>query len=180
MDGGRLVNHSDTSTLERIRDLAQELQGARTARQRYEISKEINNLSKHAQAARFDPRPPLKMNKDRWGHGTRVEYDRKADIFCLYALPKEPADQVYYVQDDDGLLLVARGTYQIVGFQVDHFRSEWLKKHPELDTKAQKAKTPIAYPLLRRFSSAWADFTAAVVKVIQGTSGAPPRMHQPS
>ncbi len=161
------MNQSDTSTLRRIKERAQDLQGARTARQRYEISREINNLSKHAQADKVAIPPKLSMNKTRWClENTRTEYDRKADTFYVYALPKEPASHVYYINGKDALALVARDTQEIVGYQIDNFGSEWIKKYPMLEQKADKAKTLIAHPLLRRFNGAWADFTGAVVNVL--------------
>jgi len=162
------MDRRDTSTLGQIRELAQDLQGARTARRRYEISRKINNLSKHAQADSVGfEHLKVWMNAKRWElSNTRAEYDRKADIFYVYALPREPAGRVCYINFADILALVSRDTHQIIGFQVDNFQSVWLPAHPELQVQANKAKTPIAFPSLRRFNGTWRDFTTAVVTVL--------------
>jgi len=97
------------------------------------------------------------------------------DIFYVYALPILPASSTYYVNTSEFLALVSCDTHEIIGFQVERFRSMWVKSHPELQAQARKAATPIAHPLLRRFNGAWANFTTAVVRSLTGAlKDAPP------
>lgn len=175
------MNRSDTSSLGRIQKLAQELQGARTARHRYEITKKINTLSKHAQADMVGATAHIKKrDPKRWDlRNVRAEYDRKEDIFRVYALPIEPVDHIYYANMGDALVIVSRDTHQPVGYQVDNFRLVWLKAHPEVQETADKVETPLSHLILKRFSRTWREFTKAVLAVLAAASNDHPKHPRP-
>lgn len=71
------------------------------------------------------------MNRHRWQHSNvRLRYDRRTDTFFVHALPIVPAGGIYVGPQDEALLLVT-DQKEIVGMQLENFRSLWLKRHPE-------------------------------------------------
>jgi len=157
------MDRGDATALGQVQKLAQKLRTARTARERYEISREMNNASKHAQADVVDIGAlGTWRDLERWEQSNvRGTYDRKMDILYLYAPPLDPA-MCIYAKLNDFLVLVSRETHEIVGYQIDNFTSVWLKAHPEIQAQARVAARPLAHPLLRRFSGAWTEFTKTV------------------
>jgi len=166
------------AALEEIKGLARELQTATSARQRYEISQKMNNLSKHAQAdiVRLEEVRPWR-DEQRWRlsnfYGT---YDHRMDIFYLYAPPLDPATCIY-ARLGDCLALISSDTHELVGYQIDNFRSVWLTAHPEVQAQAQTAARPLAHPSLRGFGGAWADLIRTVMNsLIRESQGISPPM----
>jgi len=67
----------------------------------------------------------------RWrSENIQFQYDRSADIFYSHTLPIVPARGIYVGPKPDVILLVTAEA-EIVGMQIEAFRSVWLKGHPE-------------------------------------------------
>ncbi len=101
-----------------------------------------------------------RRDPERWrASNLQVRYDRKADILYVYALPIEPAGGVYVDEDDELLGLMSLKTREMIGYQVENFRSVWLKKHPEAQAAFRSVNSPVRWAMRR----AWADFAAVIV-----------------
>lgn len=77
-------------------------------------------------------------NPERWRESNmRTVYDWHTDTYYRYALPIEPAGSYNFPLDDNGdselLALVKGDTGEMIGFQVENFRSVWIRRQPEFN-----------------------------------------------
>jgi hypothetical protein len=81
-------------------------------------------------------------------------------MLYVYALPRVKAGGVYLTgpRDDEILALVAVDG-EVVGYQIENFRSVWLKQHPEAQASFRETRKPLSR-LLRATS---ANFTHIIV-----------------
>jgi len=98
-------------------------------------------------------------NNERWRSGNlRLDYDRKADVLYIFALPVEPAGSFNIGAGDktdnaenEVFLLVKGPTGEIVGVQIDNFRTVWANAHPNIRATARR----VTHPTLSKISGLW-------------------------
>jgi len=121
----------------------------------------------------------LWQNGERWYPGNlRLDYDRKADVLYIFALPVEPAGSFNIGAADktdeaenEVFLLVKGSTGEIVGVQIDNFRTVWAKAHPDIRATARR----VTHPTLSKISGLWGatmdNLTKGILNDVNRESG---------
>ncbi len=100
-------------------------------------------------ATMIDEKPrSLWTNPERWRMTNRqTVYDYHTDTYFVFALPKESAGSFHVDppkgSDGEMFMLVNGHTNQIVGVQIDNFRTVWLKEHPEFGIASWTLRNPV-------------------------------------
>lgn len=108
---------------------------------------------------------PIMVYRDpqRWRiDNVQVQYDRQTDILYMHTLPMVSAGGIYLRPGDEMLVLV-QGNGEVVGMQIENFRTVWLKTHPEVVPSFRAATRPILSHLMH---TAWGNFSRIVVNSV--------------
>lgn len=128
-------------------------------------------------ATMMDDKPrSLWTNPGRWRTTNRqTVYDYHMDTYFVFALPKENAGS-YHVDtangsDDEMFILVNGQTGEIVGVQIDNFRTVWLKEHPDIGIPAWTLKNPLFNQIGRIRGATLSGISKGILNDVNRESG---------